>query len=113
MGDAGNWEILQVAKPVWTRESEAHLVAALVEAVAQKRAPMSGREADLYRFSAQLLQSRYKHAADFLDVAARRFYVDENVLPRSFSQVIADGLVTDASRLRNLLEKQMGGARTW
>jgi len=107
------WECLQEGAPVWTRASEASLVASLVDAVAQQRAPMSDREADVYRFSAQLLKSRYQHAATFLNDAARQFYEAANVLPRSFPQVLADGLVDDAARLRHLLEKRMDGVRAW
>jgi len=113
MGDAGNWEYLHATAPVRTRESEAMLVASLVAAVAQQRAPKSDREADVYRFAAQLLQSRYQQAADFLDAAARRFYAEENVQPRSFARVLGDGLVAEPSRLRNLLERQMAGVTSW
>jgi hypothetical protein len=98
---------------MWTRASEASLVAPLVDAVAQQRAPTSDREADVYRFSSQLLKSRYQHAAAFLDSAARQFYATANVLPRSFAQVLADGLVDDTARLRHLLELRMEGQRGW
>lgn len=107
------WPCFHETMLVWTRASEASLVEALVHAVARQRAPMSDREADVYRFSAQLLRSRYQHAAAFLDGAARQFYAEAHVLPRSFPQVVADGLVNDAARLRNLLEKRMTGVRVW
>ena len=101
------------ASLVWNREAEARLVASLVDAVSQQRAPVTGEEADVYRFSAQLLKSRYQHAAAFLDNAARQFYAEANVQPRSFPQVLADGLVDDTARLRNLLEKRMQGISVW
>jgi hypothetical protein len=107
------WAYLQGANLVWDRHAEAMLVDAVVDAVAQQRAPMSDREADVYRFSAQLLKTRYRPAADFLDGAARDFYGRARILPRSFPQVVADGLVSDVSRLRHLLENRMAGVRAW
>jgi hypothetical protein len=102
------WECLNATPPVWTRASEASLVESLVDAVARQRAPVSDREADVYRFSAQLLQSHYPQAAAFLDGAARAFYARTGMPPRSFPQVLADKLVSDIARLRNLLERCMG-----
>ena len=99
--------------PVWTRASEASLVASLLGAIVQQRAPASGGEADVYRFSAQLIKSRHQRAAAFLDTAAREFYAKADVLPRSFPQVLADGLVDDTARLRQLLEKGLEGVRAW
>lgn len=107
------WACLLGAKPVWTRDAEASLVGAVIDAVAQHRVPESDREADVYRFSAQLLRTRYRRAHDFLDGAAQQFYADTGVLPRSFPQVVADGLVSDVSRLRHLLEDRMAGVRSW
>ena len=106
-------DLRKQAGAVWTREAEASLVASLVDAVSQQRAPVTGPEADVYRFSAQLLKSRYQHAAAFLDNAARKFYAAANVQPRSFPQVLADGLVDDTARLRNLLEKRMADVSVW
>lgn len=107
------WECLQDATPVWTRATEAGLVGAVVDAVAQQRAPLSDREADVYRFSAQLLRTRYRPAHDFLDAAAHQFFAQAGGQPRSFPQVVADGLVSDVSRLRHLLENRMAGVRSW
>jgi hypothetical protein len=97
----------------WTRESEASLVSSLVDAVAQQRAPHSRGEADVYRFSSQLLMTRYRDAGNFLNGAARDFYARAKVTPRSFPQVVADGLVSDVSRLRHLLENRMAGIHSW
>lgn len=107
------WACLLGTKPAWTRDTEASLVGAVIDAVAQHRAPESDREADVYRFSAQLLRTRYRRAHDFLDGAAQQFYAESGVLPRSFPQVVADGLVSDVSRLRHLLENRMAGVNTW
>jgi hypothetical protein len=97
----------------WTRESEASLVSSVVDAVAQQRAPRSRGEADVYRFSSQLLMTRYRAAGNFLNGAARDFYARAKVAPRSFPQVVEDGLVSDVSRLRHLLENRMAGVHTW
>ena len=107
------WACLLGMRPVWNRDTEASLVGAVIDAVAQHRAPVSDREADVYRFSAQLLRTRYRSAHDFLDGAAQQFYAESGVLPRSFPHVVADGLVSDVSRLRHLLENRMAGVRTW
>jgi len=98
---------------MWTRETEALLVDSLADAVAHHRPPASDREADVYRLSAQLLKTRYRGAAEFLDAASRRFYEQAAVVPRPFPQVVSDGLVADVPRLRHLLEKRMAGVRTW
>jgi hypothetical protein len=98
---------------MWTREKEALLVNSLAEAVAHRRVPESAREADVYRLSAQLLKTRYRAAAEFLDTSARRFYESAAVAPRPFPQVVSDGLVSDVPRLRQLLEKRMAGVRSW
>ena len=98
---------------MWTREREALLVDSLADAVAHRRPPASDREADIYRLSAQLLKTRHRGAAEFLDASARRFYERMAVAPRPFPQVVSDGLVADVPRLRQLLEKRMSGVRTW
>lgn len=100
-------------RPMWTREEEANLVESVVDAVARNRPPVSDREADVFRLSAQLLRTRFGNAAAFLDAAARQFYVDAAVVPRPFPKVVADGLVNDVPRLRNLLENRMNGVRSW
>jgi hypothetical protein len=107
------WQDLQESRPMWTRESEANMVESLVDAVAMRRSPMSDREADIYRLSAQLLRTMHRNAADFLDSAARQFYERAGVAPRPFPRIVSDGLVSDVPRLRNLLEKRMSGVRLW
>lgn len=97
----------QRSHPVWTRKDEENLVESLVDAVARNRPPMSADEADVFRLSAQLLKTRFRDAADFLDCAARQFYADAAIAPRTFPKVVADGLVYDVPRLRILLERRM------
>ena len=105
--------IRQENRPMWTREEEAKLVQFVVDAVASNRRPVSDREADVFRLSAQLLKTRFEHAAAFLDAAARQFYADAAVVPRPFPRVVADGLVNDVPRLRHLLENRMRGVHSW
>lgn len=109
----GFWKLLQTGRPTWTRENEASLVESLFNAVQRRRTPRSDREADVYRLTAQLLKTRYRTAAEFLDSAARQFYFKSDVAPRPFPQVVSDGLVSEVPRLRNLLEKRMEGVRSW
>lgn len=98
---------------MWTREKESLLVESLADAVTRHRPPASDEEADVYRLSAQLLKTRHQSAAEFLDTSARQFYEQAAVVPRSFPQVVSDGLVADVPRLRQLLEKRMSGVRLW
>jgi xylose isomerase len=107
------WHVLVENSQMWTREKESKLVDAVANAVAMHRWPVSGQEADVYRLSAQLLKTRYQSAAKFLDQAAHRFYKKAKVAPRPFTKVVADGLVSDVPRLRNLLEKRMSGVHSW
>lgn len=106
-------QIFETESIVWNRETEADLVNSLVDAVATRRQPKSGREADVYRLSAQLLKTRHRMAADFLDSAARQFHYQAHTTARRFPDVVRDGLVSDVPRLRNLLEKRMEGIRSW
>jgi hypothetical protein len=107
------WRELETDDVSWDREREAKLVDAIVGAVTLRRAPVTRQEADVYRLTAQLLKTRYQTAATFLDGAARYFYGRSKVPPRPFNQVVADRLVSDVPRLRNLLEKRMTGVHSW
>jgi hypothetical protein len=104
---------VQMEPSEWSRESEASLIEWVAEAVASRRVPASRQEADVYRLSAQLLKTRYRSAADFLDSSARQYFAQAAVRPRPFPQVVSDGLVTDVPRMRNLLEKRMSGVSSW
>lgn len=112
-GDDRLSHILGKESIVWNRETEADLVNSLADAVAMRRLPKSGREADVYRLSAQLLKTRHRVAADFLDSAARQFHYQAHTVPRPFPDVVKDGPVRDMPRLRSLLEKRMDGVRSW
>jgi hypothetical protein len=107
------WREFEASEVTWDREREAKLVDAIVNAVTLRRVPMSRQEADVYRLTAQLLKTRYQPAAKFLDSAAQHFYRRSKVSPRPFTQVVADRLVSDVPRLRNLLEKRMTGVHSW
>jgi hypothetical protein len=107
------WHDLEGSGQPWTREREAALTDAIAEAVAMHRSPASDRQADIYRLSAQLLKTNHQEAARFLDQAAQHFYKKARVAPRPFSRVVADGLVREVPRLRNLLEKRLGGVSSW
>lgn len=98
---------------MWTREREAQLVEAIADAVATRRAPASDQEADVYRLSAQLLRTNHVSAAAFLDQEANQFFQRAQIPRRSFPQIVADGLVSNVPRLRNLLERRMRGVRSW
>lgn len=112
-GDDRLVRILGRESIVWNRETEAELVNSLADAVAMRRRPKSGREADVYRLSAQLLRTRHRVAADFLDSAARQFHYQAHTTPRRFPEVVREGLVSDVPRLRNLLEKRLEGVQSW
>ncbi len=96
-----------------SRESEAQLVRQLVSATAEKRTPRSPREADLFRFAAQLMKTRHNDVSTFLSTASSAYFSKTKVSPRTFEEVTKDGLVGDVSRLRNLMEKELAGVSTW
>jgi hypothetical protein len=107
------WQHLAENSQTWTRQRESKLVDAVADAVAMRRWPTSGQEADVYRLSAQLLRTNYQSAARFLDQAALQFYKTVKASPRPFTAVVSDGLVRDLPRLRSLLEKRMDGVHSW
>lgn len=96
-----------------SRESEALLVRQLVSATTEQRPPRSPREADLFRFAAQLLKTRHTDMATFLNAASSAYFSKTKVRPRSFEAVTKEGLVGDVSRLRNLMEKELSGVSSW
>jgi hypothetical protein len=107
------WKDLMENSQMWTRDKESKLLDAVGNAVAMNRRPVSGDEADVYRLTAQLLKTRFQSAAKFLDQAAHQFYRKAKVAPRPFAKVVADGLLADVPRLRNLLEKHLSGVHSW
>ncbi|MEO7497250.1 MAG: hypothetical protein ABIT83_22635 [Massilia sp.] len=103
----------KITMPLSARDTEAQLMNLLVEAARENRSPSSNREADLFRFAAQLLKSRYPHEANTLDAMAKHYFSQHKIKPRSFPQVVSDGLVSDVARLRHMLENRMAGIRAW
>jgi len=95
------------------REAEDSLLGSLVDAIRAGRSPSSHGEADLFRFAAQLLKTRYPAQAKTLDSAARLYFDANRVKPRSFPQMVTDGLVTDVPRFRHAIENRLEGIRTW
>ena len=95
------------------RENEAQLMRVFVSAVEQQRPPADQREADLFRFAAQLLKTSHPQAAAALQQGAQRFYALANATPKPFPQMVADGLVTDVPRFRHHLENHFRGVRAW
>lgn len=95
------------------RETEAQLLKSLVQAAKTKKLPGSNQEADVFRFAAQLLKTRHPHEADTLNTAATLYFSQHKVKPRSFPQVVSDGLVSDVPRLRHAIENGFAGINTW
>lgn len=95
------------------RDEEARLLRSLIDAARSNRPPACHREADLFRFSAQLIKTRYSNESEALHRAAMDYFAQHDIVPRSFPQVVADGLVVDVARLRHGMENQLAGIRTW
>ncbi len=105
--------VLDAFKAAPARESEAAALGTLVDAIKARRDPSSHGEADLFRFTAQLLKTRYPVQARLLDSAARSYFSRNRVKPRSFPQMVSDGLVTDVPRFRHSLENRLEGIKVW
>lgn len=97
----------------WTRQTESDLVDRCINAARQSIHATSREDADLYRFSAQLVKTRYPDASRNLDAAAHAYFGISGERPRSFPQVVDDGLVKDVARLRHLIENRLAGVKTW
>lgn len=95
------------------REKEAMLLQSLVDAVRTRRPPDSHHEADVFRFAAQLIKTRYPNESALLDSAAKRYFSESEMSPRPFTQVVSDGLVSDVPRLRHAIENGLAGIVTW
>lgn len=95
------------------RESEDARLGVLLDASTTQRDPASNGEADLFRFTAQLLKTRFPAQAAALDAAACRYFAQNKIKPRPFPQVVSDGLVQDVARFRHALENRFAGVRTW
>lgn len=99
--------------PVSARDSEDVRLGLLLDASASQRDPASNGEADLFRFTAQLLKTRFPVQAATLNAAACRYFAEKKIKPRPFPQVVSDGLVQDVARFRHALESRFSGVRTW
>jgi len=95
------------------RETEDSLLGDLVEAIKAGRKPSSHGQADLFRFTAQLLKTRYPSQAKMLDSAARSYFDTNRVKPRSFPQMVSDGMIADIPRFRHSLENRLEGIKVW
>ena len=95
------------------RQTEAAMLGKLVDAIKAGRNPSTHGEADLFRVTAQLLKTRYPVQAKMLDSAARSYFCTNRVKPRSFPQMVSDGLVTDVPRFRHAIENRLKGIRVW
>lgn len=99
---------------MWTRESEDTLLKLCLSAARTKRPPRNANEADVFRLVAQLVRTRHPALAANLNKTTEEYFVLHTTLrPRPFPEVVQAGLVRDLSRFRNLLERQLSGARTW
>lgn len=97
----------------WSRQFESDLVNRCVKAAKTGRNPASPEEADIYRLSAQLLKTRYPEEARKLNNAATAYFGMSDHKPRSFPQVVNDGLVRDVPRFRQLMEHAFAGLTSW
>ncbi len=95
------------------RETEDSVLGSLVDAIRTKRTPSSNGEADLFRFTAQLLKTRYPIQAKALDSTARTYFEANRIKPRSFPQMVSDGLIADVPRFRHAIENRLEGTKIW
>ena len=105
--------VLQAFRNVPPRETEDSRLGTLVDAIKSGRRPSSHGEADLFRFTAQLLKTRFPIQAKTLDSAAHSYFDTNRVKPRSFPQMVSDGLVSDVPRFRHAIENRLEGIKAW
>ncbi|KAF3997215.1 hypothetical protein [Glaciimonas immobilis] len=104
----------QSPSAAWTRESEDALVKLCVNAANENKSPASADEADIFRLVAQLVKTTHPAVAAALESLTKTYFDSHRPLqPRSFPDVVQAGLVRDLPRVRNLLERQLSGRRTW
>ncbi|PUA17530.1 hypothetical protein [Glaciimonas sp. PCH181] len=104
----------QITSTAWNRESEDALVKLCMNAAAENSLPASANEADVFRLVAQLVKTRHPEVAAALEKATKAYFdAHQPLQPRSFPEVVQAGLVRDLPRVRNLLDRQLSGIRTW
>lgn len=96
----------------WSRQWESDLVERCLTAVKTGSPAESREEADIYRFSAQLLKTRYPDESRQLDKTAMAYFQTWGHLPRSFPQVVDEGLIRDIARFRRLMENACAGLKS-
>ncbi len=105
--------VQSIFDPAPARETEDSMLDSLVDAIKAERNPSSHGEADLFRFAAQLLKTRYPRQSKTLDSSARLYFEAKRVKSRSFPQMVSDGLVADVPRFRHAIENRLEGIRIW
>ncbi|WP_146204515.1 hypothetical protein [Massilia glaciei] len=98
---------------VWSRQFESELVTRCSDAARKGSNAASRDDADIYRLTAQLLKTRYPEQACKLNNAAVAYFVATGDKPRSFPQVVKEGLVRDVPRFRHLMENALAGVKSW
>lgn len=98
----------------WTRQSEDELIKRCLSAAASNSLPASADEADVFRLVAQLVTTNHPGVAAALNRSSEAYFsLHQENHKRTFPDIVKAGLVSDLSRLRNLIEHQINGARTW
>ncbi|MES3019968.1 MAG: hypothetical protein V4857_00120 [Pseudomonadota bacterium] len=100
-------------KPVWSRQVESELVNRCSDAARKGSRAASRDDADIFRLTSQLLKTRYPEHARKLDDSAAAYFMAAVDRPRSFPQVVNEGLVRDVSRFRHLMENSLSGMKSW
>ena len=100
--------------PPCAREMESRQILLCLEVVAGRRLVAStADEADVFRLAAQLVSTNFPQQSMALDRAATAYFTQSGNNPRSFPKTVADGLIMDVPRLRNLLERALQGIPSW
>lgn len=101
-------------RPVWTREYESELVELCFNAAHTGVVAISAEQADVFRFVAQLVKTRFPIEAAALERAHAGYFTRKSAQHRrSFPEVIQAGLIKDVSRFRNVMEQRLAGVRSW
>jgi hypothetical protein len=96
-----------------TRQDESDLVNRCTKVARGGHVAECREDADIYRFLAQLLKTRFPVEAHALENAAIAFFDVAGQKPRTFPQVVDDGLVQDVPRFRHVMEHALAGVKSW